>query len=59
MNKQLILTKTVTFSVDDEMPNKRLVALMKKTTEDRKKGNASFVFDTIEEELAWLHQQGI
>lgn len=54
--KQLIRTKTVTFSVRDEIPSKRLINLMKSATEDRMKGNASPVFDNAQDAIDWLHR---
>jgi len=57
--KQFIKTKTVTFSADDEIPNKHTLALMKQAEKDYKKGNTSPAFKTGEEAVAWLEKQGI
>ncbi len=57
--RQLIKTKTVTFSASDEEPSEYLIALMKKAEEDYKKGNTSPAFKTGEDAVAWLEKQGI
>lgn len=57
--KQFIKTKTVTFNVDDEVPNAKTLAIMKQAEEDYKKGNTSPAFKTGKEAVAWLEKQGI
>lgn len=57
--KQFIKTKTVTFSVEDEIPNKRTIAIMKQAEKDYREGNTSPAFKTGEEAVAWLEKQGI
>ncbi len=54
--KELIVTKTVTFSRRDEIPNKRTAATLRKAEENYKKGNTSPVFDNAKDAIAWLHQ---
>lgn len=55
--KQMIKTKTVTFSARDEEPNKYLQALIKKAREDYKKGNISPKFKDPNDFLDFLHKQ--
>lgn len=57
--KQFVKTKKVTFSLDDEIPNKRTIAILKQAEKDYKKGNTSPAFKTGEEAVAWLEKQGI
>lgn len=57
--KQFVKTKRVTFSLDEEIPNKRTIAIMKQAEKDYKKGNTSPAFKTGEEAVAWLEKQGI
>lgn len=57
--RQLIKTKTVTFSAKDEIPNARTRAILKQAEVDYKKGNTSPAFDNIKDNLAWLKKQGI
>lgn len=57
--QKFIKEKTVTFREYDEIPNKRLLASMKKARENRKKGLGSPIFDTGEEAVAWLEKQEI
>lgn len=57
--KQFIKTKRIAFSADDEIPNKRTLAIMKQAEKDYKKGNTSPAFKTGEEAVAWLEKQGI
>lgn len=57
--RQLIKTKTITFSVADEVPNDYLKSVLKQAAENLKKGNHSPVFKTGEEAVAWLEKQGI
>lgn len=57
--KQLIKTKTVTFSAREEIPNARTLRVLKRAEENYKKGNTSPAFKNIEDELKWLEDQGI
>ena len=57
--KQFAKTKTVTFSVHDEIPNKKTIAIMKQAEKNWKEGKTSPTFDNIEDNLAWLEKQGI
>lgn len=57
--KQLIKTKTVTFSSLDEIPNETTRVAIKQAEEDYKKGNTSPAFKSGEEAVAWLEKQGI
>ena len=57
--RHLIKTKTITFSVRDEIPNARTRAILKQAEEDYKAGNTSPAFKTGEEAVAWLEKQGI
>jgi len=57
--KQFIKTKTVTFNADDEILNKRTLAIMKQAEENRKQGKGSPIFDNAEDSIKWLEKQGI
>ena len=58
--KHFIAAKTITFGiVDEEIPNARTRAILKKAEENLKKGNHSPIFKTGEEAVAWLEKQGI
>lgn len=57
--KQFVKTKKVTFSLDEEIPNKRTIAILKQAEKDYKRGNTSPAFKTGEEAVAWLEKQGI
>lgn len=57
--RDLIRTKTVTFSLNDEIPNDYTIAAMKQADEDYKKGNTSPAFKTGKEAVEWLEKQGI
>lgn len=57
--KQFIKTKTVTFSANDEIPNKQTIAIMKQAEKNLQKGNHSPLFRTGEEAVSWLEKQGI
>ncbi len=57
--RQLIKTKTVTFSVEDEIPNEYLIKTIKQAEKDRKAGKASPIFSTGGEAVKWLEEQGI
>ena len=55
--KQLIRTKTITFRVDDEIPNERTQALLKQSEEDIKKGNVSPKFTKMKDMISYLHEK--
>lgn len=57
--KQFIRTKTVTFSLQDEIPNEHLKSVLKQAEQNLKQGKHSPVFKTGEEAVAWLEKQGI
>ncbi len=57
--RQLIKTKTVSFSAGDEIPNEYLIKTIKQAEKDRKAGKASPIFRTGEEAVKWLEDQGI
>lgn len=57
--RQLIKTKTVTFSVTDEQPSQYLINAIKKARENRKKGLGSPKFDNAKDAIAYLHKQGV
>ena len=57
--RQLIKTKTVTFSTLDETPNAYLKSVMKKAEENYKKGNTSPAFSKAEDTVKYLKDQGI
>jgi addiction module RelB/DinJ family antitoxin len=53
--RQLIRTKTVTFSAVDEVPSDYLVQTLKESEEDRLAGRTSPTFDSAEDAVAWLN----
>lgn len=55
--KQLIKTKTVTFSARDEEPNEYLQTLMRESKEDYKKGNTSPRFKNPKDFVDYLHKE--
>lgn len=57
--RQLIKTKTITFSTVDETPNVYLKSLMRQAKEDLKAGKASPSFDNAKDAIAYLAKQGI
>lgn len=58
--KRFIRTKSITFSARvEEVPNARMLKVLKKAEENYKKGNTSPAFKTGEEAVAWLEKQGI
>ena len=57
--KQLVKTKTVTFSSLDEYPNEATRKILRQAEINWKKGNHSPAFKTGEEAVAWLEKQGI
>lgn len=57
--KQFIKTKTVRFSVRDEIPSEYLIKVIKQARKDLKDGKASPTFNTAEEATAFLDKQRI
>lgn len=57
--RQLIKTKTVTFSSYGEYPNEATRKILRQAELDWKKGNHSPAFKTGEAAAAWLEKQGI
>ena len=58
--KQLIRTKSVTFSVrKEEIPNEYFKRTLAKARKNRKEGKGSPIFNTGEEAVRWLEDQGI
>ena len=57
--KQFIRTKSIEFSARDEEPSEYLIKTIKQAIKDRKEGKASPIFNTGEEAVKWLEQQGI
>lgn len=57
--KQFIKTKTVRFSLRDEIPSGYLIKTIKQARKDLKAGKASPTFDTAEEAIAFLDKQRI
>lgn len=53
--KQLIKTKTVSFSASDEEPTEWMLKMLKESAEDIKAGRVSSSFDTAEDAIAWLN----
>lgn len=57
--KQFIQTKTVRFSLRDEIPSEYLIRAIKQARKDLKEGKASPTFNTAEEAIAFLDKQSI
>lgn len=57
--KQLIRTKTVSFSANDEIPNANFRKILKQSEKNWKAGKRSPIFKTGEDAIAWLSKQGI
>lgn len=57
--KQFIKTKSVSFSLEDEIPNDYLKNLIRQAEEDLKAGKASPTFRTGKEAVAYLEKLGI
>lgn len=56
--RELIKTKRVEFSLD-EKPNTYLIKVLKQAKANRKAGKGSPIFNTGEEAVKWLEEQGI
>ncbi len=54
--KQFVRTKTVTFSMGEEVPNEYLRQVLQQADKDLKAGKASPVFDNAKDAIAWLHR---
>lgn len=54
--KQFIQTKTVRFSLRDEIPSEYLKSIIKQAEKDLKEGRASPTFDNAKDAIAWLHR---
>ena len=57
--KQLVKTKTITFSAYDEEPNEYLRSILKQAEKNLKNKNHSPVFKTGKEAVDWLEKQGV
>ena len=57
--KQIIKTKTVSFSASDEEPSEYLKSVIRQAEENYKRGRTSPAFKTGEEAAKWLEKQGI
>lgn len=57
--KQLIRTKSVAFSVANEIPNTYLQGVLKRAEENYKKGNTSPAFKTGAAAVKYLEDQGV
>ena len=55
--RQLVKTKRVTFSAEEERPSKYLIESLKKSEEQLKKGETSPTFDNAKDAIKWLHDQ--
>ena len=54
--KQLIKTKSVSFSVSDELPTEYLLTVLKESKEDINKGKVSPQFDNADDAITWLNR---
>lgn len=52
--KQLVKTKTVTFSVSDETPTEYFLNMLKESKKDIEKGEISPTFSTADDAINWL-----
>ncbi len=52
--RQLIKTKTVTFSVESEEPSKELIQMLKESKADIEAGRVSPGFSNTKDAIAWL-----
>jgi antitoxin component of RelBE/YafQ-DinJ toxin-antitoxin module len=55
--RQFVKTKTIHFSVRDEMPNAYLQELLTQAEKDLKTGKTSPKFKTADELIEYLHKQ--
>ncbi|OGH48220.1 MAG: hypothetical protein A3A51_04330 [Candidatus Levybacteria bacterium RIFCSPLOWO2_01_FULL_39_10] len=56
--KEVIKTKRVEFSLD-ETPSPYLIKVLRQARKNRKAGKGSPIFNTGEEAVKWLEEQGI
>ncbi len=57
--RQLVKTKTVNFSVSDEVPTEYLLNMLKESEEDIKKGRVSPFFSNADDAIDWLKKNKI
>ncbi|HRN70730.1 MAG TPA: hypothetical protein PLS49_06125, partial [Candidatus Woesebacteria bacterium] len=55
--RELVKTKTVHFSLENEEPTPFLLQALKESNEDIKAGRVSPAFSDAEDAINWLHQQ--
>lgn len=55
--RQLIKTKTITFSASDEEPTEYLLEMLQKSKDDKKKSSLSPQFMTAADATTWLNQK--
>lgn len=53
--KQIVRTKTITFSTFSEEPTEYMIAALKEAEEDIKRGEVSPTFETAKEAIKWLN----
>lgn len=53
--KDMIQTKSVYFSADEEVPSAYMMKALKENEKDRKAGRISPSFTNIKDEIAWLN----
>lgn len=53
--RDLVKSKTVKFSADNEIPSEYMIKALKENAIDRKKGRISPAFNNIDDEVAWLN----
>lgn len=54
--KQFVKTKSVEFSVRNEIPSDYLIKTIKQAEKDLREGKASPVFDDAKNAIKWLHR---
>ena len=52
---QLIKTKTIHFSLTEEIPSEYTIQALKESEEDRKAGRVSPSFDNVKDAIDWLN----
>ncbi|KKQ26131.1 MAG: Addiction module antitoxin, RelB/DinJ family [Candidatus Woesebacteria bacterium GW2011_GWA1_37_8] len=52
---QLIKTKTIHFSLTEEIPSEYMIQALKESEEDRKAGRVSPSFDNVKDAIDWLN----
>ncbi len=53
--RQFVKTKTINFSLQEEIPNEYLTQALEESKEDRLTGKVSPTFDNAEDAINWLH----